>query len=220
MIKRLNKSYYLLILLLSHYNLESMPEPYNSIELLPFDDHGWLALENKKFLELFVKKLKPKVVVELGSWLGKSAIFMGKLLDKDAKLYCIDHWQPDYNSYHGYFHNNKLAASKIPKLYQQFLSNVIHAKLVDTIIPMRMDTIEASKKFKITVNLIYIDAGHDEEEVFNDIMLWYPKLESKGIMCGDDWSWSGVPLAVNKASEKLKIKFYYEGNFWYFEPKN
>lgn len=195
----------------------ALPEPYKSIQVLPPDMHGWFREENQKNLKQFIEKYQPTVVVELGSWLGSSAFYMAKLMKKDSFLYAVDNWTAEGDT--SILNDQDSAVKKrIPTLYQQFLSNVIHMNLTDKIIPVRMKTVEAAQSLNIKVDLIYIDASHDEESVFNDIMSWYPKLKKGGMMCGDDAFFSGVRKAVERTSEILNTRLHIDGNFWYFEP--
>ena len=105
---------------------------------------------------------------------------------------------------------------RLPYLFQQFLSNVKHAGLTDKIIPVRMDSLEAAKTLNIQADLIYIDASHDTASVITDIMSWYPHLKTDGVMCGDDWLWDTVRLAVQICARRFGKKIYSEENFWCF----
>jgi len=73
-------------------------------------------------------------------------------------------------------------------------------------------------------DLIYIDASHDEENVFADLCAWYPFVEKRGILCGDDWGDAGVQYFVAKAVKRfaelrdLDIEIY--GGLWILKKKN
>jgi hypothetical protein len=209
-----------LLLLYVSSSANALPEPYRSIKVLRKDLHGWFKPENRKNLTYFIKTYNPKIVVELGSWLGLSTIHMASLMSPGSTLYAIDNWTAQGDvTIQAAIQSNKEIKAKIPILYQQFLSNVIHHRLAHRIVPLRMDTVEAAQALKIRPNLLYIDASHDEQSVFKDIMNWYPKLAPKAIICGDDWEyWPGVQQAVKKAAVLLKRVVKSEGNFWYFEP--
>lgn len=193
-----------------------MPEPYRSIELLPFDGHGWFARSNQVGLDHFIAQLQPKVVVELGSWLGASTCFIAERLHEDAVLYAIDNWNQVGSE--GVQKNPEWAA-KLPTLYQSFLSNVIHKELTHIIVPIRMDTREAAKALAIMPDLIYVDASHKEDDVYQDVRAWYPRLNKGGIMCGDDWSWQSVQKGVLRAAQEINQVVSNDGTFWWFEKK-
>lgn len=194
---------------------QSIPEPYSSINDLPIDMQGWFSEENKNNLERFINIYKPKIIVELGTWLGTSAIFMASVMPEDSKLYCIDDWTADSDIA---ILNTPGLEVKIKILYQQFLSNVKHHGLCHKIIPMRMKTLEAARSLNVKADLIYLDASHDEKSVYEDVIAWIPHLEKGGIMCGDDWQHFGISNAVTRASRELGKTLKVEGNFWWFEP--
>lgn len=199
----------------------SLPAPYNSINILNADYDGWLSEVNQKGLKRFIETLQPKIVVEIGSWLGLSAIFMALSLPSESKLYAVDHWQGSIEH-----HMNQEWSVKLPTLYHQFLSNVIHAGVTHKIIPARMSSLEAAKTLSVKPNLVYIDGSHKEIDVYNDIIAWYEKLEIGGILCGDDYSWGNQAIGgfvyngVLKAAKELNMQVIVEGDiFWYLPPK-
>jgi len=195
---------------------EKLPSPYDEIkDLLKENRQGKQSFFfNGPQLKKLIGEKKPKIIVELGSWLGESAIFMADLLDNDGKLYAVDHWQ-------GSVEHHEVTNSKalLPSLYQQFLSNVIHAKLTNKIIPVKSSTYEAAFNLDVKADLIYVDAAHDEKNVFQDIYLWYPKLKPTGIMCGDDWAWGTVRTAVKKFAKVHNLEIVSDNFFWYYKPK-
>lgn len=200
-------------------NLQSLPYPYNELEtILPYHSHGWYT--NQVEIEKIFSKYSPKIVVELGSWLGASTCHMGDLLKGKGKLFAVDHWL-------GSVEHHKIERSNItsllPTLYEQFLSNVMHRELTNTIIPWKMTTEQAAYKMrdqKTPVDLIYVDASHDEKSVYEDLSNWYPLVKKEGIICGDDWSWGdGYPVrrAVKRFAKEKRLKVHVSNNnFWLF----
>lgn len=178
-----------------------LPAPYglSESEILPFNGDGWYY--NAKPMEKLLKQTKPKVVIELGSWLGKSTRHIAKLIPENSLVYAVDHWEGGLltNPWYG-------VTDLLPTLYQQFLSNVIHAKLTHKIIPIRSNTLDAFFYFtenKIVPDIVYVDADHDEVSVYNDISTYYPLVKGHGIICGDDWGWGGANLPVQKAVKRF-----------------
>jgi hypothetical protein len=200
--------------------MKNLPEPYKSIKIIPQDLYGWFSAANKQKLEEFIRNHKPKTILEIASWMGVSAIFMASISNQDSVVYAIDHWLGSLE------HNTeKEYQVKLPTLYQQFLSNVIHSNLTHKIIPMRMSSLEAAAFLNIEPELIYIDGSHQEEDVYNDILAWYPKLKTGGILCGDDYTWvhpttGSVKRAIERAAKVLHISTVTATHvFWHFPPK-
>ncbi len=182
-----------------------LPEPYLSVEMLPFDEQGWFI--NAEQMKTLLEAKKPRVVVEVGSWIGQSTRFIAEHLSEGSKVFAVDSWTPTESQYQG--------DKRIPYLYQLFLSNTIHAGLTDKVVPVRMTSLEAAQALSVRADLIYIDGAHDEESVYNDIMAWYPHLTPKGVMCGDDWGCSEtVRAGVTRAAESLHLQIVAHKNFW------
>ena len=49
-----------------------------------------------------------------------------------------------------------------------------------------------------SVDFIWVDAGHEYDEVLADIKAWWPKLRVGGVMGGDDYPMDGVKSAVEE----------------------
>lgn len=187
---------------------DSLPEPYKSTELLPFNPQGWY--ENHRQIESLVKLFHVKNVIEVGSWLGLSTRHIASLLPEGGKVYAIDHWKGS---------EEHQSSSILPSLYQQFLSNVIHENLAHKIVPIRMASLDAAQCFRslqvpINPDLIYIDASHDTDSVYADLIAWYPFVKDHGVLCGDDWNWNSVRVAVEKFAHERNLHIQASGNFW------
>jgi predicted O-methyltransferase YrrM len=185
-----------------------LPEPYCSIVDLPVDQHGWFG--NADQLSNCFKERQISKVIEIGAWLGASTRFLATSTPANGKVYAVDTWNGSPQE------TLHMQDPRLPYLYQLFLSNVKQAQLTHKIVPIRMNSLEAAKALNVKADLIYIDAAHDTESVYQDIIAWYPHLEEGGIMCGDDWLWDSVRVAVIKASEQLNRSIEATGNFWRF----
>ncbi|NGX63756.1 MAG: hypothetical protein KR126chlam6_01170, partial [Candidatus Anoxychlamydiales bacterium] len=160
------------------------PAAYKDLkEILPANNHGWFY--NAKQLNDIFEKYDISTIIELGSWLGRSTVFLANKIDENGKVYAVDHWQGSIEHT-----ENDATKALLPTLYEQFLSNMVHAKLTKRVIPIRETTYNAAFTLDVKADLIYLDAAHDEKNVFQDIYLWYPKLKEGGIMCGDNWAWA------------------------------
>lgn len=189
---------------------KSLPAPYNTLdEVLPFDGQGWYS--NRRAMERVLKSHDIKTVIEVGSWLGQSTRHIATVLPRDGKVYAVDHWLGS---------NEHQTNEKLPRLYQQFLSNVIHAKLTHKIIPVRMASLEAAKALeKVHPDLIYIDASHEKQAVYLDLCAWYPYVKERGYLCGDDWQYDGVREAVEQFACENALSIESQGAFWMLFPK-
>ena len=152
------------------------------------------------------------MVVELGSWLGLSARFFLDIAP-NAMVICVDHWQGSLEHHH-----DEKWRKMLPTLYETFLVNLWSYR--DRIIPLKAGTIEGLKlihSLGIHPDLIYIDASHEYDAVFQDVqtaMALFPK----STICGDDWSWDGVRQAVTENATHFQQTVFTEGGHaWYFQ---
>lgn len=187
-----------------------LPEPYKSVELLPPYYHGFYS--NSWQLEFLIKIHEVKTIIEVGSWLGASTMHMASLIPDDGKVYAVDHWKGSIEHQPG----QQNWIPQLSYLYDQFLSNVVHAGLANKIIPYRMDSLSAAKILNfVHADLIYIDASHDTESVYADLRAWYPYVKEHGIFCGDDWRATSVQEAINRFANEEELRIAALENFWY-----
>lgn len=192
----------------------SMPEPYSSLdEVRPFVNHGWFAKANRAQLTKFIDEREVKTVIEVGSWLGKSTIHMARKIPVGAVVYAIDHWKGSY----GHLRDGIKKYPWLPYLYEQFLSNMIHAGVAEKVIPIRSSSLEAAQSLDIVADLIYIDAAHDDKSVYADLCAWYPKLAQDGVICGDDWHMPGVHRAVRRFAAENNMEIESIRPFWWIK---
>lgn len=136
------------------------------------------------------------ILVEVGSWKGKSAAFMGVEIANSGKrieFYAVDHWKGSDEPAH---HSDPDV--RAGRLYEVFLKNI--RPVADYVRPLRAPSVEAASQFEDgTVDLVLLDAGHTYEDVSADIAAWRPKIKPGGVMAGDDYNWTGVRRAIEEA---------------------
>ena len=65
--------------------------------------------------------------------------------------------------------------------------------------------------------MIYIDASHEEDDVYKDIKNFYSVLSEGGVMFGDDYTedWPGVINSVNRFKDEMNLNLeVIDNNFW------
>jgi hypothetical protein len=196
---------------------------YNGFTPLSEDLSGWNG--SSSIFKKLIEEIKPKTIIEVGTWKGQSAINMGKSvkeLNLDTTIHCVDTWLGAiefWSSHRETDERNLLQLHGYPQIYYQFLSNVVHNNLQDVILPFPNTSENGYRYFRdntINAELIYIDASHEEEDVYKDVSNYFKLLNNGGIIFGDDYqSWSGVRTSVTKfvKENNLKVEIV-EDNFW------
>jgi predicted O-methyltransferase YrrM len=153
-------------------------------------------------------QFKPESIVEVGSWLGASALFMAG--QTKSPIICVDTFLAS-NELLWREGKVKNLLENFDSLYNQFCANITNADLNNQISPLTMTSSAAAELFSkqgVKVDMVYIDAGHREREVYADLQDWWP-LTNK-VIVGDDYNsaWPGVVAAADRfaAENNLTLK--------------
>lgn len=174
------------------------------LDSIPAKVQGWNS--NSVALKHAIEIAQPESIVEVGSWLGASALFMAGI--SSAEIICVDTFLAS-NEILWREKNVTNLVNNFSQLYNQFCSNITHHKLNKRISPLPMTSSSAAELFmkeQVQVDMVYIDAGHLEREVYADLQDWWPL--TKKVIVGDDYNsgWDGVIKAANRFASEQQIK--------------
>lgn len=178
---------------------------------------GWNS-DHPVFAAL-IAETKPQIIVEVGTWLGASAIHMAKqcaAIGIKPRIYCVDTWLGAVEFWTTQAHTperNLKLQNGYPQIYFEFLANVVRHELTEIITPIPNTSLIAGQILRhrgVMADLVYIDGSHDTEDVKADIRCYRQILRPGGIMFGDDYDWNSVRSAV--AAELAT--FDTNGPFW------
>jgi predicted O-methyltransferase YrrM len=186
---------------------ELSPAYYNA-KILPFVPIGFHV--NCKQLEALIHSHNVKTIIEVGSFFGASTRQMASCLPEDGIIYAVDHFMGSVEHQPG----ERAWFPEVARMYDFFLSNAIRSGLAHKIVPVKMESLEAALVLQVTADLIYIDASHDTDSVYRDLVAWSTHLKEDGILCGDDWTWESVRKAVEMFAENHHLHIDSSGNFW------
>ena len=130
------------------------------------------------------------VAVEIGSYCGKSACYLGYACKKNnSKLFSIDHHHGSEEQQYGeeYFDEDIYDFDeKRVNTLPLFLENISKFNLTAHIEPI-IDTSEnASKLLQSDIDFVFIDGSHTFESARNDFACWSPKIREGGILAIHD----------------------------------
>ena len=185
-------------------------------DLRPADLQGWRSVH--PYLEEAVTEIRPRVVIEIGTWKGASALYLartmaernvaGTVIAVDTWLGAVDHWADEalfaeLGTEHGY-----------PSLYRTFLANVVRDGMTDRIVPLPLDSVNAAELLRlrgVTADVIHLDAGHEEASVTADLRAWWPVLRPGGLLIAYDYDrlggrFPGVTRAVDAFCSEAGVR--------------
>ena len=131
-----------------------------------------------RFLSMISKIIKPKKILEIGTFTGYSTLCLAEGLEKEGRIDTID---------------NNYELKKI----QNYFFNL--SKLQDKINQFTCDAIEILPKLKDKYDLIFLDA--DKKNYLNYLNLIVPLLSKKGVLISDNVLWSGKVISVNENND-------------------
>jgi len=131
-----------------------------------------------RFLSIISKIIRPKKILEIGTFTGYSTLCLAEGLEKGGRIDTID---------------NNYELKKI----QNYFFNL--SKLEDQINQFTCDAIEILPKLKDKYDLIFLDA--DKKNYLNYLNLIVPLLSKKGVLISDNVLWSGKVISVNNNND-------------------
>lgn len=162
---------------------------------------------------------KANIIIEVGSWHGKSSRAIADNMKLGSILYCVDHWlgsavERDNN-------HASAAMNDGDHAFMEFCDNLGDHIMNGRVIPVRMHASNALQFFKkqgIKANMIFVDAGHTYEEVKEDLK-WEEALADDGVFCGHDYKhpsgvWEGVGRAVDEKFGVNNVTCPFDTHIW------
>lgn len=172
---------------------------------------GWSDLTKLNELAKLASEVEENgLIVEVGSFCGRSAYAMGMNKRESVELLCVDmfvdSWlniKPveEYPGSETCFGDKSQIYS-----YQTFMLNMKGVKNLNTarmVLPYSDEYFSFNRK----IDLLFIDATHTYDAVNADIKQWCPHLKDDGIVVFDDYfkGFEGCMQAVNEYAEENNL---------------
>lgn len=159
-------------------------------------------------------------IVEVGSWKGRStSAFLQAKRDKYEEtgefpgwVFAVDTWQGSPAEI-----EDRHAEAKERNILQQFLENVGDS---EWLIPLQMKSSSAARSILLGVDVVFIDASHNYEDVKEDLELWGKRATK--LLCGHDWTWPSVRQAVTEYAIKhsYEVRVIEGTSLWFIQKGN
>lgn len=158
---------------------------------------GWLHVDEATELHRAALALPPVdhplVLVEIGSWKGRSTISLASALElsgREGRVVAIDPHTGNVE------HHRRWGTIDT---YEVFLANLEAAGIRSYVEPLRMSSHEAAPSFEPgSIDLLFVDGSHEYEDVCRDVTAWTPLLRQGATVIYNDASWPGVYRALRK----------------------
>lgn len=162
---------------------------------------GWMS--EPELLWLAEQAEKHKVIVEIGSYLGRSTRALAD--NTPGAVYALDDWYGPRDF--------ELTAEQRRLIPLRFCDHM-HGLLLTKVRPVVVD--HANLCVDIRPDMVFIDGDHEYGNVLRDIQYWKHMLSSGGLLCGHDWDvFPGVNQAVTELLPGASVAP--NTNIWYAE---
>lgn len=164
---------------------------------------GWMS--ERELIWLATKARDCKIIVEFGSYLGRSTRAMAD--NCEGIVYAVDPWSGKYQTDDG-------AELMDVNTYVMpfFLNNLEDHVESGKVVPKR--GYSYNFKLEVAADMIFIDGDHRYETVVKDIHKAIELLGNRGLICGHDYNhpiWPGVKKAVDQLLGKVEV----EDTIWF-----
>lgn len=156
-----------------------MSEFARRVKPLIADVPGWLTDEEGEALFELARGCEGRgVIVEIGSWKGKSTICLGlgSQAGNALPIYAID----PHAKYR----------------FGDFKNNIDRAGISDLVRPVPSLSQAAAAGFTEPIELLFVDGSHEEALVDEDFGKWIPKVVDGGWVAFHDTTWTPGPRRV------------------------
>lgn len=142
--------------------------------------------EGMRLFEIALKASKLGPCLEIGSYCGKSACYLGQACKtNNSILFSIDHHRGSEEQQAGeeYFDPElfDFKSYKIDSFYM-FRKTLEISSLDDTVVPLVCSSETAEKAWKTPLGLVFIDGGHAFETALKDYKVWVPHILQGGYL--------------------------------------
>lgn len=158
----------------------------------PQDVDGYISDVQGRTMQEYAATMPGTFGLEIGSYRGKSACYLASAMPENSHLFCVDPWEDSSKVREKQF--------RTTKNLDLFCENVEACGLSDKVTTVRGYSDEVAKWWDRPLGLLYIDGGHEYDEVKADIDGFLPHVIPGGIVMFDDYSdaFPGLMEAVNE----------------------
>jgi len=169
---------------------------------------GWCSPQKAMLLYSLARAHKPKTVVEIGIYGGRSIVPIAAALKDNGvgQVYGIETWSGSAaTSYRTNIANDFWWQNiDFPKLKGDFLQFVVQHQLQDTIRVVEAASDRCAGLFD-RIDLLHIDGGHSTYGAAQDVVNYVSKVPSGGIIVYDDINWPSTAAGLDILRDSCRL---------------
>jgi predicted O-methyltransferase YrrM len=146
--------------------------------------------EGRRLFELACEASTVGPCLEIGSYCGKSAIYIGAACKQfENTLFSIDHHRGSEEHQPGelYFDADLFDPFHFRvDTFRYFRKTILEADLEQTVVPLVAPSILAARHWSTPLSLVFIDGGHAYDTVLNDYKCWNQHILPGGFLIFHD----------------------------------
>lgn len=183
------------------------------------DVPGMLTEPDMYAIEQLVKKLPNNgIIVEVGTFLGKSAVEWAsntKKQNKNYKIICIDSFTSPIEILQDLLVTADFVVPDSDSHIEMFRHYTKHCS---NIVPLEAFFNE-DFEFNQQVDLLFEDSDHTQRTLNHALPFWWSRIKEGGILSGHDYSLRTVKTAVDTFAvlNNLEVKLFPNSSVWYIE---
>ncbi|WP_116367881.1 class I SAM-dependent methyltransferase [Parahaliea mediterranea] len=128
-------------------------------------------------------------VLEVGSYCGKSTIYLGLACREGGTVFALDHHRGSEEHQAGeMFHDPEVfdRGEGLVDTFGEFRRNIRAAGLDDTVVPLVSSSEVVARHWRISLGMVFIDGGHSLDAALLDYRCWSAHLLQGGILAIHD----------------------------------
>lgn len=176
-------------------------------------DDGYVE-HGRAILPMILETFGHQAIIE-GAEIGVSHGVLSRFMLRTIptlRLWMIDRWDLPYTKPY----NDPIASGGASgRAKAKANADNATAEFNDRRIIIQSDSVEAANRFEdVSLDFAFVDADHGYEGCLADIVAWWPKVKSGGVLLGDDfdcpigkpWGW-GVKQAVESFAASVGLPY-------------
>lgn len=172
---------------------------------------GWILEGEHEFLWELATRSDRGDVLEIGTWMGKSACILSGACAERApatRVFCVDTFRMVADLAEETYYRRIRGRAGEPGTFYRFQENAHRLGFADWIVPIATTSARAVPGLPQGFRLAFVDGAHDYPRVRQDVDLTLPKLLPGGVLAlHDDGACDGVTQVREELQRNPAVRF-------------